>query len=1187
MTRIQEKVKDLVEVRPYNSIRDFLADPAATLSNYHFTDVTSDLMAKWLDGIASVQAGNGTAFALAGYRGVGKSHFLATLGALAANPELRTKVSESHVAFSAQRLQRRHYPVAYLRRGTHETVLDELKAAVSSIVDLNVLSNEASYTEILTAACEKSGDVPFILMIDTAFERGLRVTRDDGTALSEIAEAAKELNVFVGVALDDDIAGADGSNSSIVRSFSIDFLDQAHLYKVVNTHIFPKNSQTQPVLHDIYKYFREVLPSFRWSEQKFASLYPLHPAILEVAPYVRLYVHEFAILGFASEAGEKILGRPANSLIALDEIFDNAENGLRKIEDLGEAFAAYDTLNSTVVGKIPVMQRLQAKLILKALLLLSLDGQGGTANDICASVMIFDESDPEKGAKTVEELLNRLAEALPDDLTVVSEEGLETRYGFKLSSKESLNNALAEALKDVSTDTVPGIILRMFQERFADSGLSAAPEELEKGWIDSQIVWRGGLRRGRIFGISNDDANLSDQLAKEPDAADWEVFIDLQDGKNVPPEGANDLSRVFWKPDPLRPDEIDKLRSYYALSTNGELREIFSEQIRASVHAHSTAVEKIVERSFLEDGKLVIDGFEYGFTEAARSSRTLSELFSAMLEPLFETRYPAHPYFPKILDFTDVAAIVTDLYNGTRRDLTDVQSRAQTFALPLGLVRLDGGFLVPETGDKLIFLPIVNEIIELVLSNGEKPVLLTDVYSQLRRSPNGLVREAQQMVLTALVAQRLIEFVTSSGNRINRRSLDLQIIWGDIVGIAKPGETNFSDEKAKRWAGLFLTSGDFQSLDRPKDQAALQAALAAWTASWKESKFFERFAQLPDDVLNVRIWRLASRAAKTFGSVAESIEAASIGSIPAGDCLDAVADAFSESEAEFRAGNDDLATLSSFIDATQLREEIHSYLAVCEVTGDSNIERLRERASGLADAAYSNPGEAVNKEMGIVWEQFKNEFSVHFETHHENVMKSPKLKTQLSEILQGDQWWEFEMLSDLSIFDPKFLINVNEYRREINKLDCNFDMKGALNHQPFCACAFSLNKSTNSDRLPKLLSETISQGLRAFRATLLNNGEELVKSLVKLAEGADDLNLSAAANEITIAIQGGREVPPFSDLQLKVLRKTLGGRDAAGNYSDTESKFFRTSFENEIDEASRSFENFAKELADDAVVINT
>ena len=47
------------------------------------------------------------------------------------------------------------------------------------------------------------------------------------------------------------------------------------------------------------------------------------------------------------------------------------------------------------------------------------------------------------------------------------------------------------------------------------------------------------------------------------------------------------------------------------------------------------------------------------------------------------------------------------------------------------------------------------------------------------------MREAQHLVLTALVANRQIEFVTTKGDRINRRSLDLKIIWDDIEGIAE------------------------------------------------------------------------------------------------------------------------------------------------------------------------------------------------------------------------------------------------------------------------------------------------------------------------------------------------------------------------------------------------------------------
>ena len=89
MKRIQEKVKDIVDVRSYESLQDFISNPAQTLAIYHFTDLTSDLMTKWLDKIAKIQPQSGESCALAGYRGVGKSHFLATLGAIAAHPELR------------------------------------------------------------------------------------------------------------------------------------------------------------------------------------------------------------------------------------------------------------------------------------------------------------------------------------------------------------------------------------------------------------------------------------------------------------------------------------------------------------------------------------------------------------------------------------------------------------------------------------------------------------------------------------------------------------------------------------------------------------------------------------------------------------------------------------------------------------------------------------------------------------------------------------------------------------------------------------------------------------------------------------------------------------------------------------------------------------------------------------------
>lgn len=1132
MKRIQDKVKDIVEVRPFRSIRDFTADPAETLNNYYFTDATADLMAKWLDGISSVQSGRGVAYALAGYRGVGKSHFLATLGGLAASPDLRGRVSESHVEFSAQRLQRRHYPVSHLRRGTHGTLLEELKAAVSKTFQLEPIEQADSFDDVIQAAMQKCGDTPWILLIDTALERGSRVTRDDGPNLSLIAEAARANNMFVGVALDDDIAGADGSNAAIVRSYAIDYLDQAHLYKVVNAHVFPKDSQKQAILHDIYGYFREVLPSFRWSEQKFAALYPLHPAILEVAPYVRLYVHDFALLGFASEAGEKILGRPANSLIALDEVYDNAENGLRKIDDLQEAFSAYDTINSTVVNKIPVMQRLQAKLILKALLLLSLDGQGGTASDICASELIFDESDPDRAIATVDELLRTFSEALPNDFRVVSEDGLEPRYSFKVSSKENLNNALTEAVMQVSADTVPSVLRRVFQERFPEAAPAGDGSEQKEGVIELDLIWRGARRKGAIVWPGSSDNAFAPWT-------DWQVAIHLDGSSEGHAPDTGDIARVIWKPDPLRPDEIDKLRSYFVLISNADLREKYSEQIRASVHAHSMAAEKILTRSFLEDGQLTIDGFDYNFTEEARAAQSLSDVFASMLEPLFESRYPSHPYFTREIETDDVASIVTDVYNGTRRVLADVQSRAQTFAFPLGLVQLEGTSFVPESHERLGALPISREVLALVEAAGDGPVQLANVHSVLQRPPYGLGLAAQQMLITALVAERYVEFVTTLGNRINRRSLDLKIIWEDILGVAKPVETSASSESLKRWAKLFVKEEPFESLNLPADRETLTKGFGNWVNEWESARTLERFQELPEDILNVRVWRLAARATSTFGSVAETIKKAIAAASPLEDCLERISEAFGGSEAEYVEVEGQLNTLASFVRTAVLREEARGYLAASEVTDVQEVEAMRDRVLTLIDATSADPNENLDRALGYAWDTFRRSYAEHFESRHNKVMNSPERKAKLSETLKSEEWAEFDILSKLPGFDQRFAASAARYRLELAGLECTVDPRPLLELQPYCNCRFSLNASAQAELLPSALTDNLRAGLASFRRILAKHGEDLARSIEKLAEEGNDSGLEAACREVAAALRSGREIPRFNDLQLKILVAVL------------------------------------------------
>ncbi|HKR01546.1 MAG TPA: hypothetical protein VJT09_12785 [Pyrinomonadaceae bacterium] len=429
MKRAQEKIKDLVEPRAFTEVQNYSEDPARALDTYLFTDVTSDLFARWLDALADLSPSRGTARALAGLRGVGKSHMLAAFGALAAQPELRRTVADAHVAASASRLHSGRYRVVHVERGMRPTLHEELSLALGG-------ESEVWRTEPSKALAYAAGmtSTPLVLVIDTAFEREKRVERDDGLLLSELANAARDLSVFVALALDDDIAGADGANVSLSGAFQIDYLDPEHLYRITDTHLFQKNAQARAALREMYRTLRSSVPGFNWSEPRFASIYPMHPLIADVASAVRLYVPTFAFLPFAAAAGAHAVNRPALSLVVLDELFDRTERELRRAENMKEALVAYDHLARNGVSQVPVMQRLQAKLILKGLFILSLDQRGATARELGAAMLLYDEQNPQAAIERIENVLNVFEKiALPGSFLKGEDEGV-ARYRFHITA---------------------------------------------------------------------------------------------------------------------------------------------------------------------------------------------------------------------------------------------------------------------------------------------------------------------------------------------------------------------------------------------------------------------------------------------------------------------------------------------------------------------------------------------------------------------------------------------------------------------------------------------------------------------------------------------------------------------------------------------------------------------------------
>lgn len=1139
MSRIQEKVKDLIEVRPYENLIDFQAEPSKTLSGYHFTDVTSGLMSQWLDSVVLVAKETGSCKALAGYRGVGKSHFLATFGAILANPELRSRVSDSHVAASAQHLTRRHYPVAYVGRGTQETLLEELQFGISNTIGVETSEIPSTVDEILNFVTERVTETPFTIIVDTAFERDSRVNRDDGVLLGELAESAKDKNVFIGIALDDDITDADGINSAIARTYTIDYLDQSHLYRIVNAHVFPKNTQSEAHIKKIYEYFREVSPGFRWSEQSFSSLYPLHPSILEVAPFVRLYAANFALLGFASEAGARILGRPANSLIALDEVFDNVESALRKAEDLKDAFAIYDKISKEFITKIPVMQRLQAKLVLKALFVLSLDGDGTTATEISAAMLIYDEADPQKAIKNVEELLESAIEAFPDELQRKAEDGKEIRYSLKVSSKDNLNNALAEAISTVPNEVVPTLLRRVAKDKFEDWNLDLDQSDGTVAWTDCKISWRGGKRRCRVFWNWDNEASDVSRNAENSEHLDLEVFVNNPNSDSSEMVYGKEIPQAIWQPAMLTAEEVDTIKRFQILLNDDSLRNEYREQVRAAGHTHSLAIEKIWERVFLKDAKLIVDGEAIEFADAELDKASLGELLSANLKPLFDDLYPQHPEFNKPLGMTDVSKLVNDLFSGARKTHEGVQELAENFAVPLGLVAKNGEDYILESEEKLYGLPLVEKILELLSKNDSETLSLKSIYKKLKAKPFGLVREAQHLILSALVAQRKIEFVTTKGDRINRRSLDLKIIWDDIAGIAKPADIVFAGKRLTLWAKLLTEVEGVKTLDAAEDLNKVKDALKKWFDDWVSAGILERFNELPDEILNTKIWYISVNIEKTFGAVANSLKIFFDDSISLEVCLQRIADAFSDSEEEFALRQNDLVTLVSFIKNSSNRRQIWNYLAICERTEIQEIETKRNQLMVLLERSATEPTSESNREMESIWKEFHKEYGEHFAVKHDNIMKSHQLQEKFDEIVKSDQWWEFQNLSKLPVFNRKHWNSAVKSLLQFRELDCRFDVREMLKKHPFCACSFNLAQMKDWEVLPNALIDTIEHGRSSYRRTLNMLSGTLLQLLEAYMKNESDREFMKSAADLHEKFENGKEIKAFSTNQLIILNRIL------------------------------------------------
>ncbi|HEY0077566.1 MAG TPA: DUF6079 family protein [Pyrinomonadaceae bacterium] len=1169
MKRAPDKIKDYVEPQAFDEVSNLTAEPARALAAYRFTDVTSDLLARWLDALADLPRGRGTARALAGVRGVGKSHTLAVFGALAASSELRSQVRDAHVATSARRLLGRRYMVIHVERGLRPTLLEEISDALGAAFGGDPAQWGEDPMALLAVAASRSLDATLVLIIDTASTREMRVKRDDGPILSQLAQAAQNVNAFVALALDDDIADASGVNSVLAAAYAIDYLDPEHLYRIADQYLLRKNPQARAALHEIYLSLRSSVPGFNWSEPRFAALYPVHPLVADVAASVRLYAPRFAFLPFAASAAARAAGRPALSLILLDEVFDRAEHDLRQSPELPDAFKAYDQLSTSAVTQLPVMQRLQARLVLKSLFIHSLDGRGASVGELCAGLLLSNET--ADAFKRIEEMLALFIKASPDALGR-SGEGGEARYRFQISASTKFDDALAESVERAplaDASAIEDLLRAIARSRFDDWPLADELKDAAHASADFRLNWRGSERPGKFIWPQSED-----EIDSPPDAASTSITSHLEwqlrmlapataqaastdnstDASSASSSSNNadsraDASHVSdaslisfdWRPAELTPEESNALRRLVALRADARLVADYGEKAHAAASILNAQAERIWTRIYMNDGALLnAVGEPRRFTDAARAARTLASVLSETFAPLFDVRYPEHPRFAETLGDLEVARLVDGFLGNLDMSESGMQHLAAVFAEPLGLAVRRGDTYTLETGDEALANPCVRGILALTdaASDGEV-VPLEEVRRVLHREPYGLLRFTQQLILAALVAQRRIELVTETGDRISRRTLSRSLKWEDVAGICRAAAIHHNAEELTAWARLLTAQPSLASIAEPEARRAVRVALDAWLDRWRERGVLERFNSLPDDAYTTRSWNTAGVVRKSFGAAADTLEATLAGDVSLEEGLQRIADAFGGSTEVFERSAEQLEQLASFIEGFAERERQRAYLCFAEPTARGDIESARRELLAIADDAHSLFERESGERFNLLWREFHARYTERYASAHERARAQASDPSALEELLRRERFREFELLSQLSIVNQRYSQEAGALLARARRAACELPVRQILETRPTCACSFRLSESTRLSRLAGELEEIVELGLAAYRRTLAHFSKQLRHALDALAAREQDAETASRARALANALAVGLIPEHLSRVNVRLIDRAI------------------------------------------------
>ena len=1142
------QVKDYVELQSYNETTSF-AEAERVVSSYIVTKEIGGLVARLLSDLAAPRGKTDTQLPalhiITGQRGVGKSHLLAFVRSLISVKALRNMVAESSVLNALGLFaDKTAAPIdvnftgcdhesfeTCLRRALcetlkHATYYDDEKWAAA-------VQGEQVFEQAFGALPLGAQVILFIDGLPGRWRNAPAQVEADLDWLALIARQANALPLRAVIVRDEEADALETGDSALYN------IPASNLREIIARRILRKTPQQLLELEGLYEALMQTLPGLVWSKKDFAEAYPLQPFIFESAAAFRAAARSFSLPSFIVASVPRVLNRPATSLITPDEVFDRYEYEFRKNEDLIPTLKLYDQIIAEAIAKLPVMEKLWAKLVLKTLFLYSLGGQTASAYQIAQAQMLIEDGNPTAGYERVARILDHFATCCPEALSL---KGAGQQCSYLMASvSQTINSNLERQINTAAREIPPDdprlteLLLTQGLTIFQDfpAGDSSQP------WpqlLSLPLHWRGSKR--------SIDVCLSEQDVTE---SQWRLLIaplpkPSQPASDAPENKADEADKTLleiplddftltWEPArPARPSVLSPLKKLLTLQEMTATRKASSmaltDDFGALYEKLMLDVRALFVELYLTQGRLKAATQSTDVASFARKlapGKTFQSFLDQAFDWFFTNQFPQHPAFLQSLMLEQADALLSEFFLGTeeQRQTGALQQLAEQCAAPLGIA---SKMVSPEYGVELYQPDIFSEsvqqrpFVQALFSfldqhtdeSGVANVPLILIERLLSDAPYGLQRAAQYLLFGALTATNLIELLDEThGHTLTKENLVAGFDLSVFTAVRRVASVSYPPTVLAEWARLLTRQAALPIPNSLENEQKIRAALHQWKDIWEQEQLHTRFEQLPFDMMTLSAWRALHTSKTQFLRVSALVDAAADGKVEVKTALSRIADIFGLDRASLTQMQNDMLNLCGFLDWMPIFSQLRNYLLVVEPTADPIIEVLRTNLSAQVMDSHTLLNATLRQELEASFVEFRQRYSEAYAAAHEAEVGPSANRHLIATFCASPEWLKFRLLMELKLEGSAFERDAQALLKLAQETRCDLPVLELLQHQPHCCCTFRLHRQVHLGNLLDALKSIISAASTYYSLAIWRYRTELQTKVKEIPDPGFQRELAA------------------------------------------------------------------------------